>query len=279
MSSARSPLSATAAAFAAMTAAVALTVAPTPVAATCGCASMTIETAAGGYTHPLCAGEKENLSLFGCVEVSNDDLPPEYRCGSGLTPYQCPLNLTAGMAPTKWFGFEVSTVLTEGSTVGDCARGQFIQSNRAKNGEPAANPAAAATPAAGTYTFGGLTLEAVNGPTLIPALGAQNGTGQPLFGADAYTELDFKQRYVPEKRELYWWDAPGGAVPLEAPSTRDENDDFVAFVNGDAGSCWCRFTVSQHWQEDEGTGGAVRVDGSVNCTLSDVGAEAGSPGG
>lgn len=245
---------------------------PEPAGAACGCASMTVYTAEGLYSHPLCSSE--DLTVYGCIEGDNDKLPAKYRCDEG-EPYQCPLNLVAGTAPTKWFSFQVYSVLAAGSTQSECRRGQFIQSTRKKNGEATANPVAAAAPAAGTYTFGALTLEAINGPALIPAVGAKTDDDDPEYGADGYTALAFNQRYVAADRALYWWDATGGSVPLTPPSTRDEEDDFVVFVNGTAGAanCWCRFSLNQRWEEDTGAGGAGRIAGSASCTLVTESAE------
>jgi hypothetical protein len=106
-------------------------------------------------------------------------------------------------------------------------------------------------------------------PALIPAIGATDGGGLPQFGGDNYTSLSVKERHIQGTDELYWWDWPGGSLPADPPHQRQETDEFIAFVEGNQGTCWCRFSIVQEWSDDlpDGQATIAQVAGQ-NCTLN-----------
>jgi len=182
-------------------------------------------------------------------------------------PWQCPLgpHLDYSVGIIGGYGFEVLSKLTSGSDPADCRRGQVIQSTRFRNGVLIENPPTADSPPGGTYTFGGQQVSVIEPPALIPQVGRVD-EGRPVYGADNYAAVQNLQRALPDLEELYWWDSPQGAIPLDAPNTRSEADILIAYVEGGDGRCWCRFELKQAWDGNGGTGTAAILAGE-NCSL------------
>src|SRR5262245_44209638 len=105
-------------------------------------------------------------------------------------------------------------------------------------------PAAAATPAAGNYNFpnnGNFTVVAA--PTRYPLFTDAN----PAFGEDDYTAA----RIFKEERDAqrgpagtgfrHWLDVPGQSVARGTLEGLGTGKDFASFVQGNQGTCWCRY--------------------------------------
>jgi hypothetical protein len=104
------------------------------------------------------------------------------------------------------------------------------------------------------------------GPFTFKAV--QPGDAYPTFGGhdyapDGYTVPGDFKRHRPGG--FVWLDAP--RVPVgDKAATADE--EFIVFVRGNLGTCWCRFSIRQSWSEAGGVKGpGLALTDSHACRL------------
>ena len=121
-----------------------------------------------------------------------------------------------------------------------CTQGQYARGDLTRNGNPVLNGQAQATPPAGPVTlpdgnFGNpdFTFTAVGPPNPYPPFAG------PDYGGDDYTiPRDFK-RHKP--LGFRWLDAPR----MNVGNGLIDHRQFIVFVRGNLGTCWCRFDIQQ----------------------------------
>lgn len=232
----------------------------------CGCRRMTIR-AAGGNTNIHCAAAVPDRP--GCAAVA----APPGTCPAGQVPYQCPLGEITPAPPGQprlgWL-FEIVADLTVSDLVpttndlSQCTQGQYARGTRIRDGAIRPNPQALANPPAGAHNLpdgtagaGGFNFISVGPPNPYPPFGGPN------YGGDGFTQPDDLKRHRPT--QFYWNDAPRGRVGTISYTSDNE---FISFVQGNLGTCWCRFWLRQSWTARGGTQGPgiVLVDG-LNCRV------------
>jgi hypothetical protein len=201
----------------------------------------------------------------GCAQVGNP--PPPDNCPGNQVPYKCPLGRiapAAGQRQLGW-GFEVVAKLSaRTNNTKSCTQGQYARGSWTKDGKPKPNPPAKGAPPAGQVTLPdgaagapGFTFTGVGAPNPFPPFGGPN------YGGDRYTNPSDYKRHKP--LGFRWLDMP--QVPVGANATTDDRE-YIVFVLGNLGTCWCRFSIRQTWTAAGGVGGpGLALIDSHNCRL------------
>lgn len=281
---------------------------PAPPAKDCGCQQMIIKTQnkSGLYCAP--APQPGVLPMVDNIMCTKVAAPKPNPCAKGEVPYECPLgraapqflppfnaqggvNIANVMKSRLSFGFEVEAVLKPNSDAALCSEGQFVQSTLMLGGRPGRNALGQLAPVGGAN--GVFSLPAAGGNNLnirvipprlrqpVPQKGAKNAQGDELFAPDNYTKPSPVKRYHGNKK-ITWFDRPrtgtvmprpprGGIVNIfQSAATQNE---FISFVKGKTGTCWCRFTLDNQWDffnpKTTGTGitaSATKPNG-LNCVI------------
>jgi len=92
----------------------------------------------------------------------------------------------------------------------------------------------------------------VNGPRdRVPAF--DEGSNPPKFGGDNYIEEWLFLRHHTNNL-WFWFDNPG--ITIDVGPRGDQNvkqqAQFVSWVTGNLGSCWCRTEIQQMWDRTNG---------------------------
>jgi len=202
----------------------------------------------------------------GCVQIANP-APPD-NCPAGQIAFKCPLGRIAPALPGQrdlgWRFEVVAKLHAHTNNANACTQGQYARVTRTRDGGAVANPQADAAPPAGQITLpdgaggvAGFTFTAVGPPNPYP------GFAGPNYGGDDYAApWDFK-RHKP--LGFRWLDGPRGPVGVNA---RTQDDEFITFVRGDLGTCWCRFSIRQSWTAANGMQGpGLALIDSHNCRI------------
>ena len=249
-----------------------------PPAQSCGCKSMVVRATRGQSASHYCANPAmgAKLASSGCTKLpvnAPPGTPGPLLCLPGLRGYRCPVgpvvpNFAATPKVTSFSSsFEVAATLVEGSTPEICNEGQYARADTTFEGAkllqtpPSTEPSGQTLPA-GTSS-GGTPLN-IN---LVPAGKDQPVPGNPqgLWGPDDYTAP--RTLKVHEPQIIRWWDAPGAHGLSRQPSSAFLGHEFVSFVSGTTGTCWCKFRVTHALRNGAAVGpGAVMQDG-LNCTV------------
>jgi hypothetical protein len=210
------------------------------------------------------------------------------ECGRGQFAYRCKTGPVAPDAPRPLrfpnkFGwsFEVGAVLTsESRDLSKCTQGQFARGSNTVRAiiqgvevttdtrAPEARASPRATDPLPTDRDWNLTI--VNGPDGVPSFEDPNPN---KFGADNYTQPFLSKRHF-SNRLWMWIDAPTVTFRPEVFYVK-QRAQFVSFVTGGLGSCWCRYEIQHEWSVRGGRtavgGGAaptrVRRIAGHNCTI------------
>lgn len=246
---------------------------PAP-AANCGCQKMIIHTKKKSEIYCTPPAKKGHLALWDvlrCTEVKPEKSP----CKKTERAFQCPLgrlapeltlnplnkNGTYNMANLTrsrlTYGFEVEATLVPGSQTKLCKEGQYAQGTVTQGGKMVNNPTAQPTPEfdkGGTVSLpvkagARLTFKVDKPPKKIPAQGAKT------YGQDDHSAVFERKRYDGNRRIL-WIDRPQTGIALQKPNklgqfpvlkSLEQQSEFIAFVSGNKGACWCRFALDNKW--------------------------------
>jgi hypothetical protein len=249
----------------------------------CGCNQMTIKTVPGA-SDIICGAQTTFASTSGCTLMRN---PPAGTCAQGQVAWTCPLGPVTPAPPANnlGYGFEVFADLVPGSSSRLCKEGQFVQATRTgpvlnprtgmfvlgtkTNSQGNQNVATMGNKSTGSQNLpggaapGGFMFNSVGPAAKVPPFGA-TANGMPNYGPDDYISRPTYKNHQPQV--IFWWDEPKVFVDGISGSG---NEEFVDFVQGNMGSCWCRFTLRQTWPGPAGPiGGAgfTMVDGE-NCVI------------
>lgn len=230
----------------------------------CGCKKMTIRAKPGTSTGIYCSTQLAGTGT-GCKE---ETAAPAGTCAAGEIAYSCPLgpvNPNPPAQPRLGHTFEVLVDLNPNTNdQSKCHEGQYARGTRVKDGTTIQNPVADSEPPKGPHPLpdgsaggSGFTPKGLNPPDKYPPFAG------PDYAGDDYTKPGTFKRKA--GAQIFWNDEPGGPV---GRNSRTQEDEFISFVEGPTGTCWCRFTVKQSWTAGGGAAGAgiELVDGS-NCAL------------
>ncbi|WP_428526447.1 hypothetical protein [Roseibium sp.] len=268
---------------------------PPKPAETCGCKQMTIKTK--GKSGLFCAkpqgpGKMSREDYVLCAKIKP---PKKNPCGPGETVYQCPLGR---LAPTfaapmilghktfeqskLSFGFEVEAILTPKSSAKVCKEGQFVQDSSNVAGFPLPKGKSKLKPDVdkdGTITLQGkkkkVKITVLPGGKTVPSFGDKS------FGRDNYSKRWDQKRYHGNEK-ITWFDRPrtgslaikvdrNGFVTVASPI--NVKQEFIAYVSGSKGTCWCRFTLDNKYDKTNGgiTGAGITASkampNGMNCTI------------
>ncbi len=249
---------------------------PPPEAAdTCGCKEMIIHTQRANSAiycaKPPEAGRVSHWDYLGCTKL---DDPKDNPCQGTDVAYQCQLGrqapqfLDPGTAQRPnyrnvalsrlAFAFEVEAVLQPNSNAKLCKEGQYAQGTSRAGQGTFNNPPAQDKPdldADGVMMLPNadgsqFSFNVVKRPERVPARGAGN------YGADDFDAESVQKRYDGNAR-IIWLDIPRTTLVYErAPlpggqvvvwSTLSSDNEFISFVTGPTGTCWCRFELDNMW--------------------------------
>ncbi|MEM7049283.1 MAG: hypothetical protein AAF604_06470 [Acidobacteriota bacterium] len=218
----------------------------------CGCTRLTIRATAGEWSGNYCGNPP---GVPGCEAVIDGTCPGN--------AFRCPLGVISENGELR-FGFEPSAALSaDTDDLSECSAGQYVQSTYVDDGVTVTNPLTSTTPPGGSdVTIGSLTIATVANGARAPAFGATQSS-KPLFGADNYTSASTVWRA--SLQTLRWYDAPGGATGQDSGTIEN---DFISFVNGNDGSCWCRFKVEAAWTKGNAATGAATLEDGSNCVVN-----------
>lgn len=246
----------------------------------CGCDDMAIES-------------RYNLNARSGIYCADNarEIPPGCRqinirngCPPGKVQFDCllgPMSPSGSITVNKLgFNFQVEAHIDNRTrNVDRCSSGQIARgTNRyTSRGRPEVvdpPPAAQTTPTPrhphpddADFSF-----EIVNGPReRVPAF--DEGSTPPKFGGDNYTrEWLFMRRHT--NNLWFWFDNPG--IRIDPPDLNvKQQSQFVSWVTGNLGSCWCRYEIQHEWDRTNGRtaigGGAapntVRRIAGRNCRV------------
>lgn len=173
------------------------------------------------------------------------------------------------------WGFEVTADLKNDVTT--CTEGQFVRADQAVNGIAQRGGLVRGNPKANhEHRFkddqGNETVKVQTIREKLPVPPKKSG----LWGGDNYdTEVDNPwKRHV--ARQIRWVDSPGIIYNGQLPWHLESDAEFLSFVDGPLGQCWCQFTIdwkfayirnaAGNWVPNFAPGGLNRVAG-LNCTV------------
>ncbi len=236
-------------------------------AATCGCKKMTVIHSVLPQSSRYCAAAVPGIP--GLSAVPGAVTPP---CPAGQVAFTGKLGpLDPG--PTLGMGFEVEAILIPGSDASLCKEGQYVMNTFKDTTGVVANPNAQPAPPAGNIVLPGppgtpnFTFTAVASAPGAAVAAPQNivppvmgPAPAPNFGADDYdTPSAFKKH---EGQAIRWLDLP--QFPPAGAASMDSQ--FVSFVSGTTGTCWCHFSISRTVNAAGGAGGAgITLVKALNC--------------
>lgn len=215
----------------------------------CGCREMWIYSVAGNNSFIYCAAAVPGYPPD-CFAEPN---PPAGVCPPGQVAFRCPRGPFSPPARNRlgWTWEVNAKIDPRTNDFSACQQGQFARGTRTRTpiGGAAANvpnPRAAGTPAAGVHNLpdgsggpAGVNFTVVGPPNAYP------GFVGPNFGADNYTTTFSFKRHTDNR--FRWLDAPGVAVNPALHSAATQQDEFVAYVRGNLGTCWCQFRIRHQW--------------------------------
>jgi hypothetical protein len=238
----------------------------------CGCEAMNVLAPSpehpGVQTTPYCLPQGKLLDRdSNCVTVANPD--PPNSCPDRERAFTCSLgkvvpNPRNPNQHTLGWTFEVVAKLSpKTNNPGKCKQGQYNMSTIVHDGQTRnPNKNSLMKPDSGNIKMDGLDIDVVPGGTPYPPFVDPPPPGKKLtFAPDGYDEPGPEKRHLP--RGFRWVDQPRSLAGID--SAKDDAE-FVTFVTGNLGTCWCRFSIRQGWTSTGGPKGEglVKRDGK-NC--------------
>jgi hypothetical protein len=229
----------------------------------CGCTKMDIFSAGGQNSFVFCQPGGAPPASPGCVAVANP--AGAQACPAGTTPFQCPNGPFApGQLGANFLGWrwEVNAHLSPRTNdINACTEGQAARGDLTRGGVAIVNGAAAATPAAAA------ALPFPNPPAgaLVAAPNPYPPLAGPNWGADDYTAPRNFKRHLEGLGRIQWLDAP--RIGAGAANAITDHREFVMWVTGNLGTCWCQIDMNHSWTMAGGRVGpgvVGRVAG-LNC--------------
>lgn len=250
-------------------------------ATSCGCREMLLDArptrTSTRYCGPAAPGAQGiNAEPIGTPGATDPVCPPGtttlIRADLGAVDPSPPTHNQLGI------GFEVEAYLRYKSDPAKCDEGQFARGTLVRGGTTLALPAATALPAAGptgtkslpnpSPPGGSFTFNVINAPNAYPAQPISPASGpsppDPLnFGADDYTAPSGVKKYALNNQVISWIDVP--QMPTAGMAASDSRE-FISFVQGPGGTCWCRFSTNRTVNAAGATGGTgLTILGGLNC--------------
>jgi len=223
----------------------------------CGCEEMTVlvpdpEMKPPPQTGVYCLGKKQKLlNAPGCKFVKNPAPPGE--CPPETNAYQCDLGQFSPRPGSSALGWTFEAVAKLSERTNDeskCEQGQYARTSGTIDGQKNRNPKTDMEPPSGKVTLPdgtvepkGFTFTAVKPNQPLPPFKG------PDYGADDYAHPRFDKRHLPG--EFRWRDQPLNPGLVRAKSLTQEAE-FIDFVRGNLGTCWCRFSIKEEWAKDGG---------------------------
>jgi hypothetical protein len=225
---------------------------------------MVVTATAGQESEIYCAAGLPGGTVA-CNLVEN---PPPGTCPAGEVAFRCALGPLSAATPPAisnlatarrlGWSFDVKATLIRLTTAPNlCDEGQFVRTTIAgtNNGRAFVAPNRMAQPAAppGPYNFpigndpNGGRFSVVNGPALVPAFDAQDVLGRRRFGSDDYAQpYEFKRHLNAENPKIrHWYDQFAADFDSQRTTSLSQQAEFVTFVRGNTGTCWCQFKFEQ----------------------------------
>jgi len=232
----------------------------------CGCRSMQIRWT-GGITGIFCADAVP--SYPGCREEAH---PPAGFCAAGQVAFICdlgPRNPTPA-APSFGLRFQVvARLLGNTNNLNACTEGQYARATFINDGVDSGTPATPAAPPLGPQHLpggsggaAGFPFDGVNPYPPYSPPGPVGPNGEP-FGPDDYAGIRNVKKHTPGA--VIWTDGPRN--PTDGNASASTDADFVAFVRGNLGTCWCRFRLNQSWNPAAGVSGGITQEDGNNCAV------------
>jgi hypothetical protein len=209
----------------------------------CGCTEMDIFSAAGFSSFVYCIPGAAPPAPPGCMAVANP--VGAEACPAGTTPFQCrngpfsPGQLGANALGWRW---EVNAHLDPRTNdLAGCTEGQAARGDITRGGAPLANARAQAAPAAA----GALPFPNPPAGALVAAPNPYPPLAGPNWGADDYTAPAPGKRHLPGLDRIRWLDTP--RIPAGAAMPITDHREFVMWVTGNLGTCWCQIDMNHSW--------------------------------
>jgi hypothetical protein len=236
----------------------------------CGCEEMMVlvpdpKTKPPPRTGVYCLGDKERLPVApDCKFIKNPGPPNE--CPEKTRAYQCGLGQFSpepGVMPLLGWRFEVVAKLSEHTNdPSKCQQGQYARLSGMANGKETKNPRTDKEPPAGKVTLPdgtvdpkGFTFTAIKPNQPLPPFKG------PDYGADDYAHPRFDKRHLPG--EFRWVDLPN--IRLSRAESLTQEAEFIDFLRGNLGTCWCRFSTKEDWAKDGGV--KLKLIDQFHCSV------------
>lgn len=252
-----------------------LAMTPSALRADCGCEAISVRSGRGGPTtsRVYCTQDEADID-DGCQNLGKG----VEGCGDDAYAYRCtlgPLSFEVQGDQRVGWGFEIAVTLTPGSAPKECDHAQLATRTATVDVSTSPNQSAEDEPEDGEYELqGGPTIEVVAGPVPYPRFGTTNDEGQPILGADGYTEDEPQSNlsFHAEPPQITWIDTPDFNWDREADEQGAASWEFIQWVDaadeetGD--NCWCRFTIERSWDGVQAGGAGLRFVAGRSCALA-----------
>jgi hypothetical protein len=242
----------------------------------CGCKDMTVRVPNPNVDVPTMSGtycalnKNEIPANIGCAALN---APPEGTCPTSAVAYQCPLGSILSTEEKKKLGWTFEVVanleaLTNDSNekTSQCTQGQYLSMTREVDGHVIGNGSAEARPPDGQVNLPGFSFVAVGRPAPVPPFKLRPVIGP--YGADDYTSPSSYKSH--DAGDFRWIDSPKFQFddPMKQASSMTQEAEFITFVNGDLGSCWCDFSIRESWTNTAGFTGGLHLIQGHDCSVS-----------